>query len=77
MHENARSVILHEMTNYHLCMNSVKTSNNGCRLKRLRVRVNVLTRKGRNVVTRALPGLARTLHTQFCCTGSYDNEKSV
>ena len=36
MLENARSVILHEMTNYLLCMNPVKTSNNGCRLKRLR-----------------------------------------
>ena len=33
---NARSVILHEMTNFHLCMNLVKMSNNGCRLKRLR-----------------------------------------
>ena len=33
---NARSVILHETTNYLLCMNPVKTSNNGCRLKRLR-----------------------------------------
>ena len=27
MLENARSVILHEMSNYHLCMNPVKTSN--------------------------------------------------
>ena len=36
MLENARSVILHEMTNYLLCVNPVKTSNNGCRLKRLR-----------------------------------------
>ena len=33
---NARSVILHEMTNYLLCMNPVKTGSNGCRLKRLR-----------------------------------------
>ena len=36
MLENAGSVILNEMTNYHLCMKPVKTSNNGCRLKRLR-----------------------------------------
>ena len=36
MLENARSVILHKMTNYLLCMNPVKMSNNGCRLKRLR-----------------------------------------
>ena len=36
MPENARSIILHEMTNYLLCMNPVKISNNGCRLKRLR-----------------------------------------
>ena len=35
MLENARSVILHEMTKYLLCMNPVKTNNNGCRLKRL------------------------------------------
>ena len=61
MHENARYVILHEMTNYHLCANPVKTSNNGCRLKRLLGWVNVLTWKGRNVVTRALQGLARTM----------------
>ena len=33
---NVRFVILHEMTNYLLCMNPLKTSNNGCRLKRLR-----------------------------------------
>ena len=33
---NASSVILHEMTNYLLCMSPVKTSNSGCRLKRLR-----------------------------------------
>ena len=33
---NARSVILHEMSNYLLCMSPVKISNNGCRLKRLR-----------------------------------------
>ena len=33
---NARFVILHGMTNYHLCANLVKTSNNGFRLKRLR-----------------------------------------
>ena len=44
MLENARSVILHEMTNYLLCMNPVKNCNNGCRLKRLRGRVNALTR---------------------------------
>ena len=36
MLENARSVILQESTYYLLCMNPVKTSNNGCRLKRLR-----------------------------------------
>ena len=36
MLENARVVILHEMTNYLLCMNHVKISNNGCCLKRLR-----------------------------------------
>ena len=36
MLENARSVILQEMANYHLCMNPVNTSNNVCRLKRLR-----------------------------------------
>ena len=35
MLENARSVILHEMTYYLLCMNPVKRSNNCCRLKRL------------------------------------------
>ena len=33
MLENVMSVILHEMTNYLLCMNPVKTSNNGCRLE--------------------------------------------
>ena len=33
---NARSVILHEMANYLLCIIPVKTSNIGCRLKRLR-----------------------------------------
>ena len=31
-----QAVILHEMTYYLLCMNPVKTSNNGCHLKRLR-----------------------------------------
>ena len=35
---------LHEMTDYLLCMNPVKTSNNGCRLKQLRGCVNALTR---------------------------------
>ena len=34
--ENARSVIFHEMTNNLMCMNPVKTTNNCCRLKRLR-----------------------------------------
>ena len=34
--ENVRSVNLQEMTYYLLCMNAVKTSNNVCRLKRLR-----------------------------------------
>ena len=34
--ENARSVIFHEMTNNLMCMNHVKTTNNCCRLKRLR-----------------------------------------
>ena len=37
MLENGRSVILHEMTNYLLCMKSLKTSNNGCHLKGLRL----------------------------------------
>ena len=33
MLDSVMSVILHEMTNYLLCMNPVQTSNNGCRLK--------------------------------------------
>ena len=36
MLENARSVILQEMTNYLLSMNPVKTSKKGCRLKQFR-----------------------------------------
>ena len=61
MLKNTRSVILHEMINYLLCMNPVKPSKNGCWLKRLRGWINVLTRYWRNVVTSARPGLARTL----------------
>ena len=36
MLENARYVILQEMTNYLICMNPVKMSNIGHRLKQLR-----------------------------------------
>ena len=52
-----QTVILHEMTNYLLRMNPVKTSNNDFRLKRLRGWVNVFTRYGRNAVTLTWPGL--------------------